>query len=59
LKRENNLDVIGYYNAQARQWNVLDFYLKLTNYCIAGFEQENLIIRTIEREPSFYKIPFG
>jgi hypothetical protein len=59
LKHENGANVIGQYNAQTRQWNIFDFFMKISTYRIIGLEQGNLIIQTREFESFIYRISFG
>jgi hypothetical protein len=54
----NGMDFIGCLNVQTRQWNILDFSLKLRIENITGFDQGNLIVHT-EKKHHFFKIPFG
>jgi hypothetical protein len=60
LETENGTNVIGCYNVQTLQWNIVDFRLKFFNYSIDGFEEGNLIVHAGSGGVfDFYKIPFG
>jgi hypothetical protein len=58
----NKTHFIGRLNVQTRQWNVLDFSLKLSSYRMTGFKEGSLVVYAKSKhysEHHFYKIQFG
>jgi hypothetical protein len=56
------MNVIGCLKIQTRQWNLLDFSVKLYIRSIHGFEKGSLVIKTYPHylfKRQLYKIPFG
>jgi hypothetical protein len=62
LKCGNGMNVIGCFNIETRQWNILDFCLELRINGITGFEEGSLVVHTNainSKKHHFYKILFG